>query len=588
MCVIIKNTLTNNYLILKSFKSYLFLSIIGLISATLGIVVDGLVIGNFLGNDGMVAYGLVSPVFILILAFATVFGNGGTILSSNYIGREEREKVNSSFTMACLIGLITSIVITAFSPFYVDYLSVLLGATGALTRMASDFMFGLILGTISLIFSQILFLYTRLDNNPNLGLISIIITTVFNITLDILFVTVLHLGIFGIGIATSISYGLGALVLCTHFFTKNNTLYFSKIHDFNQAIDIIKIGLPTALNRVFTMARTIVTNNVALWVGGVIVMGALTIQSSINQLLSAVAMGVGMTTMLLGGIFYGEEDRRSLADLLKISIKWGLYIIVPISVFVIVFAPFLVGLFGKNPEVLPTATVSLRLFALSLPPSLIGVVFLNFYSSINNTTMANYIGFAHSFLLISLFAVVLTPIIGDTGLWLCFFLGETFTLIGLIILIRTKTGRWPRKINDFLILDDSFEKNIKNSISISIGNDMDQVMELSNKIYSFIDKYPQYEDKLKKIALCVEEMAGNIVEHGFESSKQHYIDIRILLTEGGVIFRIRDDGKPFNPIEYGNDMSISKNKLGISIVRKIAKDISYRNTIGLNNLTIVL
>ncbi|KZX10304.1 multidrug export protein MepA [Methanobrevibacter curvatus] len=554
----------------------------------MGIVTDGLVIGNFVGNEGMVAYGIVSPIFILILAFATVFGNGGTILSSNYIGREEREKVNSSFTMTCLIGIITSIIITIFSPFYVDYLSVLLGAKGALTHMASDFMFGLILGTTSLIFSQILFLYTRLDNNPNLGLISITITTIFNITLDILFVTVFNLGMFGIGIATSISYGLGVLVLCTHFLSKKNTLHLSKLNNFKEAIDIIKIGLPTALNRVFTMARTILTNNLALWVGGVIVMGALSIQSNINQLLSAVAMGVGMTTMLLGGIFYGEEDRRSLADLLKISIKWGLYIILPISLFVIVFAPFLVGLFGENPEVLLTATISIRLFALSLPPSLIGVIFLNFYSSINNTYMANYIGFAHSFLLISLFAIILTPIMGSNGLWLCFFLGETFTLIGLIILIRIKTGIWPRKINDFLLLDDSFEKNIKASFAISIGNNMDQVMELSNKVYSFIDKYPQHDDKLKKIALCVEEMAGNIVEHGFVSSKQHYIDIRIVLTESGVIFRIRDDGKPFNPIEYGNESNISKNKLGISIVREIAKDINYRNTIGLNNLTILL
>jgi putative MATE family efflux protein len=566
----------------------LFISIIGLINATLGIVIDGLIVGNFMENEGMVAYGIVTPIFILIMAFATVFGNGGTILSSNYIGREERGKVNDSFTMTCLIGIITSIIITVFSPFYVDYLSVLLGATGTLTPLASDFMFGLILGTASLILSQVLFSYTRLDNNPKLGLLSITISTIFNITLDILFVTVFHLGMFGIGIATSISYTLGVLVLCSHFFTKKNTLHLSKLHNFREAIEIIRIGLPTALNRVFTMARTIVTNRIALWVGGVIVMGALSIQSTINQLLSAVAMGVGMTTMLLGGIFYGEEDRRSLSDLLKISIKWGLYIIVPLSLLVIIFSSFLVSLFGKNPEVLPTATFSLQLFALSLPPSLIGVIFLNFYSSINNTYMANYIGFAHSFLLISLFATVLTPIMGSDGLWICFFLGETFTLVGLIVLIRIKTGIWPRKVNDFLMLEDSFEKNIKDSFEISIENDMEQVMELSNKIYSFIDKYPHREDKLKKIALCVEEMAGNIVEHGFPSFKQHYMDIRILLTKNGAIFRIRDDGKPFNPIEYGNENNPSKNKLGISIIREIAKDIDYRNTIGLNNLTITL
>ncbi len=376
--------------------------------------------------------------------------------------------------------------------------------------------------------------------------------------------------------------------LLTHFFSKKNNLHLIRFNSFKEVINILRIGLPSALNRVFTMVRTIITNYLAILIGGTIIMGALSIQSNVNQLLSSVAMGIGMTTMLLGGVFYGEEDKRSLKDLLTISLKWGLLIIIMISILVIIFAPFIVAAFGSNPEILPVATHSLRLFALSLPPSLIGVIFLNFYSSINNIYMANYIAFAHSLLFISLFACILTPFIGANGIWLCFFLGETTTILGLFILIKFKSGKWPRTATDFLMLDNDFESNIKDSFEISLENDMDQVIELSNRVQSFVDKYPNHEDKLFKVSLCVEEMVGNIVKHGFDSSKTHYIDIRIILVENDVIFRIRDDGKQFNPIEYGNKDNSSENALGIAMVRKIAKNMEYRSTIGLNNLTITI
>jgi putative MATE family efflux protein len=578
--------LTNNYLISKSFKSYILVSILGLISATLGMVIDGLFIGNYIGNEGMAAYGIASPFFIFLAAVATIFANGGTILSSNYIGREEKEKVNISFTITCFIALITSLVIMILSPFYVDILSVLLGAKGGIINLTSDYIFGFTLGTASLVFSQVLFSYTRLDNSPNLGLISVGIATIVNLILDYLFVAVFNFGMFGIGIATTISYSFAIVVLLTHFFSKKNNLKISKFHNFEEGIKMLRIGLPSALNRVFTMGRTIVTNNLAILVGGTIVMGALSVQSSVNQLLSSVAMGIGMTTMLLGGVFFGEEDKRSLKDLLSISLKWGSIIIIILSVLVIIFSPYIVSAYGKDPNVLPVAIHSLRLFALSLPPSLIAVVLLNFYSSINNTTMANYIAFAHSFLFISLFACILTPFIGDNGIWLCFVLGEVFTLIGLLFVIKFKSGKWPRSIDDLLMLDSDFEDNIKDSFEISLKNDMNHVMELSTKVQSFINKYPNEEDKLLKVSLCVEEMVGNIVKHGFDSSKTHYIDIRIILVGEDVVFRIRDDGKPFNPIEYGNDNS--ENTLGIALIRKIAKNMEYRSTIGLNNLTITL
>ena len=89
--------------------------------------------------------------------------------------------------------------------------------------------------------------------------------------------------------------------------------------------------------------------------------------------------------------------------------------------------------------------------------------------------------------------------------------------------------------------------------------------------------------------LSMEEMAGNIVDHGFtKDRKAHSIDVRVVYKEDTVILRIKDDCVPFDPgerqqIAEGDD--ITKN-IGIRMVFRIANDVQYQNILGLNVLTV--
>ena len=89
--------------------------------------------------------------------------------------------------------------------------------------------------------------------------------------------------------------------------------------------------------------------------------------------------------------------------------------------------------------------------------------------------------------------------------------------------------------------------------------------------------------------LCMEEMAGNIVTHGFsKDSKKHSVDIRVIHKGDEIILRLRDNCKAFDPairtkiMEQGDE---GKN-VGIRLVYSIAKDVSYQNLLGMNVLTI--
>ena len=90
-------------------------------------------------------------------------------------------------------------------------------------------------------------------------------------------------------------------------------------------------------------------------------------------------------------------------------------------------------------------------------------------------------------------------------------------------------------------------------------------------------------------SLCMEEMAGNIVEHGFtKDKKQHSADIRVVHKDDTVILRIRDNCVAFDPAERLRIMEKGKNgkNFGIKLVYGIATEVTYQNLLGLNVLTI--
>jgi anti-sigma regulatory factor (Ser/Thr protein kinase) len=89
----------------------------------------------------------------------------------------------------------------------------------------------------------------------------------------------------------------------------------------------------------------------------------------------------------------------------------------------------------------------------------------------------------------------------------------------------------------------------------------------------------------------VEEMAGNIVSHGFRKDQKHHsADLRISFKNQDLILRIKDDCIPFDPSERREMMDpedITKN-IGIRMVFSLARDVQYQNILGLNALTILL
>lgn len=347
---------------------------------------------------------------------------------------------------------------------------------------------------------------------------------------------------------------------------------------------IIRSGLPSALNQIYNMVRTTITNNLGAMVGGLIFLGALSVQSNVYILLCGVGIGIGSTTLALGGVFYGENDKTQLEQLLEISIKYALILIFAISIILHIFAPYFVYMFGENPEVYDTAIRGLRIFAWSLPFSGLCYIFLNFYNATQQLMIANYISFAHSFLFLSAFAAIFAFLIGGDGIWISFVLGEIVTLLSLPILIKIKTKKFPRSIRDFIIMqEDEFPR--EDTYAAYLESE-DELLDLIENLEETLGENDLDNKTKLKMQLILEEMGKNIFTHAYETEKHKYLNIRILYRNtDDVIIYFQDNGIPFDiEKDYPNKTEFH----GIKIIKNFSKDMDYNNNIKLNNNKIVI
>jgi Na+-driven multidrug efflux pump/anti-sigma regulatory factor (Ser/Thr protein kinase) len=583
--------MTNAYLIRKVFTANLFPSIIAGLAVTIGLVIDGILTGNLIGPQGLAVIGISTPLFLFFAGIAGVLREGGVACCAEYIGRGEPGKVNANFTAVVSATVMAGLILTVFGVVFTDALAMLLGARGELLSMFKEYTLGISLGAVPIMLSQVLYFYVQLDGSPTLCIVSAASGILVNAVLDVVMVLVLHLGMLGIALATTISYTVILLMLCLHFAGKSSSLKLRFTKGLSRELArTTAIGFPTALEMWSYTLRVGILNRLLFGIAGAAAVTAFAIQYDIDSFVSSITIGVGMNTLMLTGIFYGEEDIRSLKDTLGTSLRLGLLLSIAAAALVFIFAPQLAAAFGETDAASIAMTVrAIRFFSAGFPLSLISTVLINYYQGIKNIGASNLICVGENLFFILLFSYALAPLWGTDGIWASFFLGEAGILVTAALLIRVKKKKRLRSLEDFMLLPESILPEADDHLDISIGNDINEVISLSLDVAGFCRKHNIDKRTSFFFPLCVEEMAGNVVSHAFKPGENKFIDIRIIKKGSSLIFCMRDDGAQFNPFKHLASMPEDDrlSNVGIRLVQKLATEVDYRYAVGLNNLLIL-
>lgn len=576
----------NDYIVRKTYLSFVIVSILTSITAMVGILIDNIIVGRYLGQEALGAMGIVGPVSLIFSAVGNICSGGGGARAAQALGRGESDKVCLVFTVNILFVLVIGGLITVLGMIFTPQIAVLLGAKGDLFEPSCRYLYGYFLGALPTIMLTAMMSFVKIDGSPKLPLVCIVVMSASNIILDFAMV---KMGMFGMALATTISYCLALATVFLHFLKKTSGLKLVKPKKmFSEISQTVVTGFPTAISRISDTIKVMLLNNMMVAFVSVAAVTALNVRTQANSFLGAIVIGVGQAATPTISMFFGEEDKTAIKDTLKITFKFGLFLTLILTMVLLIFPGIFSEIFGvAEPEILSMASMAIRFFAITIPITLINTVLMNFYQCTKRTGMATSICLLQSLVYTVVFAFVLIRPFGANGIWAAFFLGEVFTLATIIVCVFVKNKKFSLSISSIMMLDKDFGGNENDRLELSIGNSMDEVMTISSGIYKF-GKNRDIDDKtLNILSLCIEEMAGNIVRHSFKEGEKRWLDLIILDRNEHIVIRFRDNGTAFDPIAYLNN-DAPKEGYGIPLIHSFADDFEYRYNMGINNTIIHL
>ncbi len=571
--------------------------VISSMTVTLCMLIDNIVISRFLGVDAMAAYGFTQPVLLAFAAPGAMISAGVQVVCGKTLGRGDRESTDSCYTLSIAVTALIALLGLTFVLIFAGPLCTLLGAGQPVAEntvyyLTKDYLTGFIIGVPAFLAAQVMVPYLQMAGDRTRLVTAVLVMTVLDVALDIINVLVVHGGIFGMGIASSLSY-YAAVIVGIGCFLKKDCLFKLRIQGlrFSLLRQILAEGIPTIINQLSLVLLILLLNNLLKSYGGNMAVAAYSVISTIGNLCYAFCNGNSSVALMMASIFYSDEDRSSIYTLVKTMSRSAIVVLAFVTVLVVLFAHPVVSLFlPDDPYTADLATVGLRLFALCLVPCALNTTFKFFYQGIQKVRLMELISILQNFALPALGALLLGFLFKTTGLWLCFLFGEGAALLFICIYVFCKNKRISFTAEEFALLPDTFGVPKEDCFECTVGS-IEEAVDASTKAIGFCNAHGIKKTVSVMIGLCIEEIAINTVTHGFSlDKKKNNIEVRLVFCDDAQIIRIRDNCAGFDPVNYHklhrDDDPVAH--MGIRTVVSFAKEAVYLNTFGLNNLMLRL
>lgn len=578
----------------KTFLKHVNSSIIAMFGVMASVMANNIIAGKFFGVEGLAVMSVVAPFYSLFATIGALTGVGGMAVTSRAIGRDDLKRANISFTLSIVLSVIIYFFVALICFLFLNKILYMLGSSEEVFEAAKNYSEVYIIGGFGITLMYLPYNFFKLQGKLKLLTNLYLLMAVLNIFLDIAFVKIFDFGVEGIALGTVLST-LGISLYGMKFLLSGEGA-FKIIPIFNKKMikDLLKFGMPSALNNLLTFARLILLNRIIVVAGGSGGLAAFSVFTSLEKLSLVVLSGLAQATVPFIGVFNKELDTISERRIEILAHAIGFLLVIPMMIFIMTFPTEIAEFFGIHQFYsITVAEHAIILFGFSLLPSVCCLLMFSYYQVSGFLKLANLLVFCRSFLFLIVPAYMLTPTYGLDATWFSLTIASLSPIIAMLIFIPY----YSKKGYSGIFLQDLTAEKNGEYISFVLKSDPQIISESVEKISDFCKKNELTKKEIMLISLSMEEMMMSIREHCFDNKSDELIDVRILIVKKNddvmIILRLRNNGKLFNPIEYYEQMS-EKNledmddAMGIAMIVNAADTIHYKTTFGINNLTIII
>lgn len=420
-------------------KHYIAPSVVSAVFFSVYAIIDGIIVGSYLGSESLAAMGLVMPFMFISFALADMIAIGSSVQISLRLGRGKAQKACEIFS-ACvlaivLISYVIGLVLYIGMEFLLDFMSV----SESIKALCVEYL------EVIAIFMPIISLSYALDNYLRICQKAVyvmwvgVFVVLCNVALMCFFVIVLELEIFGVALAMCLGLSLGTILSLMPFFTQDLVLKFCypkmKLKKF---LSVLYNGSSEFMDTASGSLFAIFANATLLKLSGALGVAVYAAILYIDRLVVSVIMAANGSLQPLLSYFFAKRDRAQIKHILRIliviNVAFSLFVLAILGIFRADFA----GFFAKqnNAEFIAFMSLALLLYSFGYIAMWFNALINGVLTAFDKPTLSMLLSLSTNLIAPLAFLMILPRFWGVEGVFVVHFFAEICVLVVSVILLK--------------------------------------------------------------------------------------------------------------------------------------------------------
>ena len=417
---------------------------IGILVMSLNMIVDTIFVGQWIGVLAIAAITVVLPIAFLISSIGMGIGIGGSSIISRALGANNPEKAFLTFgNQICLTVILAILFVVLGNVFSVPILN-LFGAKGEILPIASEYFGVIIYGVPFLAFAMMGNPTIRAEGKPKFAMYAMMVPSVLNILLDILFIKYFNWGMYGAGLATSISYASCGLYILYFFLSSKSELQIIPKNfklDFKIVQEIAKLGGVSIVRQGAISILMIVLNYSLYTYGGEISIAVFGIINRVMMFALSPVLGVSQGFLPVAGFNIGAKKNDRVKETIKKSIYFGSILGTLIFIGIVIFKEQIIWIFTNDATLLEKTPDAMLVVFLVTPIVTMQLIGSAYFQAAGKAMPALLLTLLKQGIFLIPLAYFLPIYYGIDGVWWSFPIADTLATIITVLVLKREVSK---------------------------------------------------------------------------------------------------------------------------------------------------
>ncbi|MPQ44457.1 MATE family efflux transporter [Clostridium tarantellae] len=413
----------------KLFIKFSIPAIIAMLISGVQTIIDGIFLGNFVGSNAMASISMAGPYIQLVIGFSMLISVGSLSFMGRSLGEGNKKLTQDIFRTSTTILSVVALFLSIFGFIFSKNISLTLGANNILINDVSIYIKFISIFILPMSLAFLIGFADRLIEKPELYFKGMIVSLLFNITLNYLLIKKLQYGIAGAALATGISYSSVFFIVLSPMLNKNNVInLFVGKFNIKTIIPIVYNGSSEAIASIASAISAYLFNMSFIRIAGESGVTAFTSINYIAQFGTLIIFGIGDGIGSIISYNYGAKSFERVKRIFNLSAKIAFIIGFITFLILFLFGENLVTLFvASDKTVVDLVSQGAKLYALAFILNGFNTLCSAYFTAIGYAKESIIIALSRGLIFILLGITILPSMLGINGIWLTVPFAEVMT-----------------------------------------------------------------------------------------------------------------------------------------------------------------